>query len=206
MFEATSHPTHSPTRISSSISLLDSIIQALSLTTIDANEPGAMTFLMDDIARISTTANGIKAATLGHQNSRATPFPTGVKTSQSQCTCGNVPAGLLVSRDGSLPNPAISTGKMQRFIDATMPTTSSSQSSFVLEGASRIETEWPDPTNIAEIQKEESRRLCWSAMMLVTALREYTPLKFEPSTWDLYVTRPENVRFPAAKHADSKSL
>jgi len=55
-------------------------------------------------------------------------------------------------------------------------------------------SDWPEPTDLAEIQKEEGRRLCWSSMMLVTSLREYNPFEFERSMWDLHVTRYENVR------------
>jgi hypothetical protein len=63
-----------------------------------------------------------------------------------------------------------------------------------LEGRTTVRADWPEPTNVAEIQKEESRRLCWSSMMLITALREYTPLEFDRSVWDLHVTKHENVR------------
>lgn len=63
-------------------------------------------------------------------------------------------------------------------------------------GKSRLTGSWPEPTDIVEIQKEESRRLCWSSIMLISALREYTPLDFDRSAWDLHVTKHENVRYP----------
>src|SRR5450631_1148757 len=62
-------------------------------------------------------------------------------------------------------------------------------------GESRLMASWPEPTDVVEIQKEESRRLCWSSIMLISALREYTPLNFDRSAWDLHVTKHENVRY-----------
>jgi hypothetical protein len=51
--------------------------------------------------------------------------------------------------------------------------------------------DWPD-NDEAEIQKEECRRLCWSSMLLITVLREYTP-NLDSSTFDLHITKQENV-------------
>jgi hypothetical protein len=60
---------------------------------------------------------------------------------------------------------------------------------------SGLTASWPEPTDIVEVQKEESRRLCWSSIVLISALREYTPLDFDRSAWDLHITKHENVRY-----------
>ena len=59
-------------------------------------------------------------------------------------------------------------------------------------GTTAVRADWPDPIDTVEIDKEESRRLCWSVMMLVSTLREYTP-HLQHQAWDMHITRQENV-------------
>lgn len=53
-------------------------------------------------------------------------------------------------------------------------------------------TDWPDHWMPAETKREEDRRLCWSALMLVCNICEYTRC-FTGIPFDLVVTRQENV-------------
>ena len=78
--------------------------------------------------------------------------------------------------------------------------TSDQQTAPDVQWERRPMASWPDPNDVVEVQKEECRRLCWSSVMMISALREYTPLKFDLSTWDLHVTKPESVRIRTHLH------
>ena len=68
---------------------------------------------------------------------------------------------------------------------------------FILEGTAKVKADWPEIDQTAEIEQEESRRLCWNSVMLASTLREFTPLTFDPSTWNLHFIKPENVGYSA---------
>lgn len=51
---------------------------------------------------------------------------------------------------------------------------------------------WPDSENKAEVQKEELRRLCWSALTITTNLTKFTPY-LEQCVWNLQIMKQENV-------------
>jgi hypothetical protein len=51
---------------------------------------------------------------------------------------------------------------------------------------------WPATDNRADIQKEETRRLCWSSMILATLFREFAP-HIGHVSWNLHITKQENV-------------
>lgn len=61
---------------------------------------------------------------------------------------------------------------------------------------SEIGRHWPTEWTIADIQKEEARRLVWTALSLCAVLSDYTPL-FEYSPLDLFIMKQENVRLLA---------
>jgi hypothetical protein len=114
-------------------------------------------------------------------------------TNLAKCTCGKIAAipGVGIDSASHIWNPP--QHSLSQKLDK-QKTTIPSNGELDSEGRTRAAADWPEATDVAEIQKEECRRLCWSSMMLITALREYTPLEFDRSVWDLHVTKPENVR------------
>lgn len=198
LFEASPHPGHSATRISSSVSLLDSIIQALSLTKIDASEPSVTTFLLDDVPRVNVYGLGTEATPLPSNQTRVAKDIEDTDSTQPRCTCGKFPVGPGVNTKApskTSSNPSQKQGSTPRTAEGISAT------SFSPEGSSKFTADWPDVFDVVEIQKEESRRVCWSSMMLFTALREYSPVKLEAATWELHVTKPESfsIFFPGEK-------
>ncbi|KIM31554.1 hypothetical protein M408DRAFT_261453 [Serendipita vermifera MAFF 305830] len=184
LFEATCHPLHSAARIGSSLFLLDSIIQALSLTKVDAHDPTVTTFLAAKVPRV-----GFSAA----PTEREEVIPIGFAS--RMCSCEN---NTRLSRSRFPRN------SLGHLFD-TMRRTFFVEDRFLLEGISELRLDWPDPIHIVDIEKEESRRLCWNTMIFITALREFTHLNHRLSTWDFQVTKPENfaILFPGEQGCKS---
>jgi hypothetical protein len=205
VFEASSHPTHSIARTASAIGMLDSLIQALHLTTIDAHEPTVTTFRAEEIPRVGSHSS--RKGISGYSHSMNIRHETG--TGISQCTCGDIEAMPPVSVHtqyyikifdsivGQILDPTHKgVPLMALTLNSNHSVTSNEHAPLEAQrGESRLTASWPEPTDIVEIQKEENRRLCWSSIMLISALREYTPLEFDCSAWDLHVTKHENVRY-----------
>lgn len=183
LFEAISHPLHSPARTSSSIFLLDSIIQALSLTTLDVHDPTVTTFLLGGTPHVSP------------QSTHSTSPPEieiPPKNTAAICTCGERVALAAAGMKPFSENKDYPRNSLDHVL-GNINYKVSAEDRFLLEGVPKYRPDWPDLTHVAEIEKEESRRLCWSSMMLITMLREYSPLKYEISSWDFYLTKPENL-------------
>lgn len=93
VFEASSHPTHSTARTASAIGLLDALIQALQLTTIDAHEPTVTTFQADEISQVIPHSSRKGISEYSHSTNIRHETDTGI----SRCTCGNTEAMPPVS-------------------------------------------------------------------------------------------------------------
>jgi hypothetical protein len=171
--------------------LLDSLIQALSLTTIDALEPTVTTFRVDELPCVTSPPSGGNYPQTTAKDLQSKSSENG-DTNLVKCTCRKVAAipGVGVDSAPRIWGP-LQHGLGQNF--DRLKTTIPSNGELDSEERTSIMADWPETTNVAETQKEECRRLCWSSMMLITALREYTPLEFDRSVWDLHVTKPENV-------------
>jgi hypothetical protein len=80
-------------RTASAISMLDSLIQALHLTTIDAHEPTVTTFRADEIPQVISHSSRYGISEYSHSTNIRHETGTGI----SQCTCGNIEAMSPVS-------------------------------------------------------------------------------------------------------------
>jgi len=146
LFETCSHPYHTSDRSSSAMVMLDSIIRALRLTTIDADHPCVTTF--------------------GQQSVPSIPIPDTARVSrQKGCSCRVLTLGQ-VSRSSHEHTPL-----------------------WTATAA------WNPDWTIPEIRKEESRRLCWSALQLAAGHTSHAAA-FSAPPLDYYCIQPSNVGSP----------
>ena len=136
LFEASAHPKHTPQRAASSLMILDSIIQNLALTCLDASDPDTSVFPPKAVPAIT----------------RQSP-----SNGNWKCSCDR---SALVEYS---PNGQACLG-------------------------------WDPSWSAEEIRKEESRRLCWSALALVAAhTADCAIVRRKPL--DLQLIKPSNVSF-----------
>ncbi|KAG8811271.1 hypothetical protein FRC18_003586 [Serendipita sp. 400] len=221
LYESSAHPDHSASRVCSAFQLLDSLIRALSLTTIDVDEPGVSIFIADEMPLISSrmTHDPINPPPSQSDAGNSNIMAMGLDVSTSTCSCLNMdpsrPPHSHHQLDHSPISPASSftslnhipwNGLMSPHRDApyTPGRLSPLERPWTKAG---LRDDWPDINDIVEVQKEESRRLCWSSMVLISALREYTSL-LERMAWDVHMARHENIALllPGEKMARNRRL
>ncbi|KAH9993706.1 hypothetical protein BJV74DRAFT_760416, partial [Russula compacta] len=177
-FEVCGHSQHKMTRIHSSLSILDSIIRSLAMQYLDASNPTASTFVRNDVPIVQVSSEN-------H-----------VSTSQHYPTSMSIP---------SLPQQYVQPQQI-----AVAPTI---RASNCLCNELSLGAQWPEaqekvPLWVAtpmwnrewtegEIRREECRRLCWSALMLVSGQTSFS----EAAKWshmDLFMVEPSNysILFP----------
>ena len=140
LFEVCAHPHHSAERASSAMVMLDSIIRALALTTLDAGDPAASVF-----------------------SPRAVPAVRGAPARGARgCACESFSLGHN-SRSSRTHTP----------LWAATPA-------------------WSPAWGVAEIRREECRRLCWSALHLFAGHTAHAAA-FAAAPLDFFCIQPANV-------------
>jgi hypothetical protein len=185
LFESSTHPLHSSARASSAVYLLDSLIQALGLTVIDAHDPTVSMFPADEIPETS----GTFTTTLFGENPTPVNTMAGCPwhgTDPCPSTCSHSP----VSSEYSPLSTHSQSGRFEN-VDIAKKVEAASYKMTNLQENAFGKIEWP--VDEVEIQREETRRLCWSSMLLVHMLKEYTP-HLMGMGWELHVSKQENVR------------
>ena len=188
-YEIQVHPYQTWERNRSSFLLLDSLIRLFSLTTLDADLPGARFSLfalqnttpptvnssldVREVAELITngSASILPPDPLSHHH----PGPTGAGCSCAQFTLRQQwPVVLAVAP----------------LWEATAM--------------------WPSRFTEGEIRKEECRRLVWSSVMLAAGHNSYTSARFDAEKADLYIKHYDNVGaitiplcIAEASHADT---
>lgn len=183
----------------------------------DAHEIDANHFPADDMPHSSRTKKMLISPAPQQQN-EAEEFPFASESDMEHVTCG-----CATHRDPpALPpytkNAWLTTGPVGMIHDAQqfqvqdtiveaglnsefLKPSGFDKGEMALAAAWRrkaVVIDWPDQRDFGEIQKEESRRLCWASMILASGLGEFTPHLVHQS-WDLYITRQENVRVYQAR-------
>lgn len=177
-FEILSHPQHNLTRIRSSLNILDSILRLLAMTDLDANNPTASTFARNAVPVVEVSSEKSVSTSKGYQNSMFVASPT------QQCA-----------------------PKQQSLIDTTVP------GSGCLCDKLSLGSQWPEAHkqvpfwvstpmwnrewSEGEINKEECRRVRWSALMLVSGQTSFADaVNWKPQ--DLFIVEPSNysILFP----------
>lgn len=178
-FEVCAHPQARASRTTSALNTLDSIIRALTMTHIDRDNPGTSRFARNGMPVIEARPVDYFPATEYYH------YPNSVPTSLS--------TRQYVQQPHMVAEPTIH------------PTRCSCDELTL--GRQWPEAQWQVPLWVAsptwnhewtegEIKKEECRRLCWSALMLISAHISY----FVAANWrhsDYFVMEPSNVRYLA---------
>ncbi|KAI9464587.1 hypothetical protein BJY52DRAFT_1114909 [Lactarius psammicola] len=177
-FEVCAHPQNQATRTQSSLDILDSIIRALTMTNLDSDSPAASRFASSGMPVVDARPVGYFPTTEHNRNS----VPTSLSTRQymqrphmavdptihtSRCSCDELSLGRHWP-------------EVQRQVPLWVATPTWNR-------------EWSE----GEIKKEECRRLCWSALMLISSHTSYAAA----ANWrhsDFFVMDPSNysILFP----------
>lgn len=209
LFEASGHSGHTTARTVSAIHQLDSLIQALNLSRVDEHEPDANFFVLDELPIVSASPNALHISNPTLRTHKpdleSLHVASGLTLDQQQCTC-NLTAedSRLKGHYGDISFRGIDRDTHQFWLQGGRNTSAYGSMMARRNDAvgpnmgeidwNKLQTtiDWPDPRNVGEMQKEESRRLCWGSMVLISALREYGP-HFGEHIPDFFITRQENV-------------
>ncbi|PVF96723.1 hypothetical protein CPB86DRAFT_786652 [Serendipita vermifera] len=190
IFESSAHPLFSPARASSAVYFLDSLIQAMNLVTLDAHDPMVPRFPADELPIVSEDP-----ITLFNQD----VSPTGVVPAcpwhgLEGCPTSCLDSSVLLE---NLSQSVQSQSDEAQVFDELRQLEATSYGTNPLRDNVWPTFQWPDDE--LEVQREEIRRLCWSSMLLVHILKEYTP-HLAGMNWDLYLSKQEifAIHFPSA--------
>ncbi|SRR6266852_8069971 len=169
-FEICAHPKHQLTRMRSSLNMLDSILRLLAMTDLDANSPTASKFARNGVPVVEVSSEKYVST---HQNPISMPSPTqnGSQTQQS-----------LI--DSNVPESGCHCDKLS--LSSQWPEAHKQVPHWV--STPMWNREWTE----GEVKKEECRRVCWSALMLVTGQTSFA----DAVNWrfqDLLILDPSNV-------------
>ncbi|KAF8630832.1 hypothetical protein AX17_005191 [Amanita inopinata Kibby_2008] len=145
LFEVCAHPRHSSERSASALAMLDSLIQGLSLTLLDANDPDTSVFLPRSVPSVFDR----------------TPWLSQTYTSSYQTSSRNLGGHATATQDMGCSCKAITLVERWHLANEHAP----------LWGHTPA---WHTAWTEAEIRKESCRRLCWSSMVLTAGYISYT--------------------------------
>ncbi|KAH9176032.1 hypothetical protein EDB89DRAFT_1846911 [Lactarius sanguifluus] len=178
-FEVCAHPQNQATRTQSSLNILDSIIRALTMTHLDSDTPAASRFSSNGMPVVDARLVGYFPATEQHN-------PSSVLTSSS--------TRQYVQQPHMAVEPAIHRSRCSCDEVSLGRQWPEAQRQVPLWVATPT---WNREWSEGEIKKEECRRLCWSALMLISAHTSYAVA----ANWrhsDFFVMEPSNysILFP----------
>ncbi|KDQ55598.1 hypothetical protein JAAARDRAFT_133685 [Jaapia argillacea MUCL 33604] len=165
LFESSSHPEHTSQRASTAIGFLDSIIRALSLTFIDASDPTVSTFSRRSVPIVPRSSHSPHSSSSRYSSISPHSSP------KESCSCRHF--------SHLTPSSPVTSG-------SPFPT-DSQQMSYSWSATLGWDPSWSD----AEVRKEEGRRVCWSALSLVSGYTAYCVM-FQEKPLDLFLIDASN--------------
>ncbi|KAG9028559.1 hypothetical protein FRB95_006340 [Tulasnella sp. JGI-2019a] len=207
LYEISAHPNWTSYRMQSAMSLLDNVIRALGLTSLDTMDPHVPTFTPNAIPTFGRPSlNGaryqvapfVRSPMLDHR-----PTPPPIPPSFNTALIKD-PAKALPTPFHNLQSPVDQPYFQRRHGSGDVSTCpcqslSLARSPEVLQCTPTWHSmpRWAPNATWADIRKEEGRRLIWSALVMLgqdAAVRQAAGM----SQLDLYVSKPENfaVLFP----------
>ncbi|KAG8881956.1 hypothetical protein FRB98_004034, partial [Tulasnella sp. 332] len=207
LYEMSPHRGYAPHRLQSSITLLDNTIRYLGLTTIDANDPRASTFIADAVPAIGRpTQNGVAG--------RVSPTEYNDTTFDLQATFRTSPPVGYPSTPGPIRFPAIANNTSDDIwhypidrlpLHLNSAPDSGPSSGCPCQALSLCNTpellrstpswmfmpKWADNTSLGEIMKEQARRLVCNSVIILGSDMIPTWIDGVPRL-DLHISRPEN--------------
>ena len=172
-FEVCAHPRHQMTRIYSSLNNLDSILRLLAMTYLDADNPTASTFVRNAVPVVESSAEQSFSVPQCH------PSPMPISTPTQQYLQQQPFIANTAVRGSSCLCDELSLGRQWPEAQTQVP---------LWQATPMWNPNWTE----GEIQKEECRRLCWTALMLVSGQTSFA----EALDWgrlDLFMVEPSNV-------------
>jgi hypothetical protein len=164
------------TRVYSSLNILDSIIRALGMSYLDANNPTASTFPRNAVPVVDVSAVDYFASPQRYPGSMSASSPIQQQYLQQQQQIAVEPT---ISPSGCSCDE-LSLGRRWPEAQGLVPL-------WVATPA------WNNEWSVGEIRKEECRRLCWSALGLVAGHISFaTAMNWR--VLDLFMVEPSNVR------------
>jgi hypothetical protein len=163
------------TRIHASLNTLDSIIRSLSISYLDADDPTASTFTRNAVPVVEVSSEQYLSPPPPYLSSISMPSLTHQYVQQQQQLAIDPTV-----RATSCPCDSLSLGFQWPEAQAQVP---------LWVATPMWNREWSE----GEIKKEECRRLCWSALMLVSGHTSFAAA----ANWrslDLFMVEPSNVR------------
>ncbi|KAH9066631.1 hypothetical protein EDB87DRAFT_1553684 [Lactarius vividus] len=178
-FEVCAHPQNQATRAQSSLNILDSIIRALTMTHLDSDSPAASRFASNGMPVVDARSVGYFPAAEQHN-------PSSVLTSSSTRQYVQQPHMAVepIIHRSRCSCDEVSLGRQWPEAQRQVP---------LWVATPTWNREWSE----GEIKKEECRRLCWSALMLISAHTSYA-VAANWSHSDFFVMEPSNysILFP----------
>ena len=186
VFEVSAHPARSVARTQSAFAMLDNIIRALSLTYIDAEDPSTTTFGESEDPR--------------HPDQRepAYPLPLYSRSQGLNEYPQAVPSSRLLHHE---PHPKPSNNRCicnELSLGRNWPGAQEHAPLWLSTAA------WDPSWSVAEIRREECRRLCWNALTIAAGYTTYRSAHGLDSP-DMFVLQPSNVRYlPVSEYSLSE--
>ncbi|THH01910.1 hypothetical protein EW026_g884 [Hermanssonia centrifuga] len=161
-FEISAHPLHSAVRVRSSLSMLDSLVRSLAMPSLDQDDHRASVFASHTVPTVVSSPS--VSPPISPWNSRL-PQPVSAARPSSppgECACAAYTLGNNWSHAQELTPLWLMTPA------------------------------WNRDSSDAEVRKEESRRVVWSAVTLVAGYTSYTSASNPLPTMDLFLMNAAN--------------
>ena len=172
LFEVSAHPYHAPGRSTSAMLILEAILQTLRLTEIDIDDPRTSRFVKGAVPTVPIITGN-------------TRHPTSSSSDSSQ-------VNAIIGEARNLNNPLV-----KNCICASRYLAHLCPSSKQLTPLWATTPGWHPEWTLAEIRKEQGRRLCWNAMILAAGINsDWAPYHHNPTF--TFILDPSNyaILFP----------
>jgi hypothetical protein len=165
------------------MTMLDQIIQALELTTIDSNEPGATVFPPREVPQVHPETTPAQRTSWPSQSTGNPEAPLSDPATAPKSHGGHP------RHHESSPESAI---RMESCNCAAMSLGQQWNSAFEFTPEWLSTPAWDENWTEGEINKESCRRLCWSAVSLAAGHSSYTTA-YKAYHLNLFITDPAHV-------------
>ncbi|KAG9033439.1 hypothetical protein FRB95_014805 [Tulasnella sp. JGI-2019a] len=200
LYEICSHPDCSMYRMQSAITLLDNVIRALGLTSLDATDPRVPTFASNEVPALGRpTPNGAREQALQLDYSSSMDFlstspPTTLRVAPVKHQVGVLPTFFNCRRSSVDQTHIRSDHDSGKASTCPCEALSLAGSPDMLRSTPTWTPmpRWALNATTSEVQREEGRRLVWSALVMLgpdAAARQASGMP----QLDLHISKPENL-------------
>ncbi|KAL7277416.1 hypothetical protein ACG7TL_009278 [Trametes sanguinea] len=202
VFEIHAHPKLSGPRTKEAMAMLDSLIRCLSLTTLDVDDPRASVFMPHSVPIVQSDPMAIATGYDPHMRGTL-PYPPAAGYVPSPAPSALVTTGAAGPTPGAPPAAQKWHCGCQAYsLQYHWPSTQDLAPQWAHMPM------WPKNVSEGEMQKEECRRLVWSAVMLTATHNTKTTAGTDWEPQHLWIKDPANyaLLFPGENLAPPGSL